>query len=218
VAGVRTRLSRAAASHETTGKVGVSDATMPSGPAAVGVSGRVAAVIVPLGAAPVYFQVCPTEILMTVKVWQQARPKGRPPRWAFRVTGRNAVVFESAWVAIRYAVREDASWLALLIDSLVARGTLPGRSGHPTPALAGMRWDGDPVDDCRVTVGDMCAHAEHLHGPHRGGAWYCSVSRSGELLFHTADLGIQPRNGAAARWLCELVMYSALLGDATNGR
>jgi hypothetical protein len=155
---------------------------------------------------------------MAVEVWQHARPKGRPPRWAFRVTRGDAVAFESAWVAIRYSAREDASWLAGLIDSLVARGTLPGRPGHPNTASAGVRWDGDPDDDCQTTVGDMHAHAEHLHGPRRGGAWYCSVSRSGERLFHTADCGVQPRNGGAARWLCELVMYSEWSGNATDVR
>ena len=153
---------------------------------------------------------------MAVDVWQDSRPKGRPPRWAFRITRGDAVAFESTWVAIRYSAREDASWLAGLIDSLVARGAVPGRPGHTAPALAEIRWDGDPDDDCRATVGDMHAHAKHLHGPRRGGAWYCSVNRSGERLFHTADCGVQPRSGGAARWLCELVMYSALTRDATD--
>ena len=153
---------------------------------------------------------------MAVEVWQHARPKGRPPRWAFRVTRDEAVAFESAWVAIRYSERGDASWLAGLIDSLVARGTLPWRPGHPAPAET--MWDGDLDDDCRATVGDMHAHAEHLHGPRRGGAWYCSVSRSGERLFHTADCGVLPRSGGAARWLCELVMYSALPRDPISTR
>ncbi|AGA28307.1 hypothetical protein [Singulisphaera acidiphila] len=154
---------------------------------------------------------------MAVEVWQYARPKGRSPRWDFRVTHGDAVAFESAWVAIRYSAREDASWLAGLIDLLVACGTLLWRPGHPAPTSAGMRWDGDLDDDCWATVGDMHAHAEHLHGPRRGGAWYSSVSRSGRL-FHTADCGVQPRSGVAARWLCELVMYSALPGDAINVR
>jgi hypothetical protein len=148
---------------------------------------------------------------MAVEVWQHARPKGRPPRWAFRAIRGDAVAFESAWVAIRYSAREDASWLAGLIDSLVARGMSPWRPGHSAPAE--MRWNGDPDDDCRATVGEIHVHAEHLHGPRRGGVWYCSVDRSGERLFHTADCGIQPRSGGAARWLCELVMYAALPDD-----
>ena len=172
--------------------------------------------IVPTGPALVYLKACLTEIGMAVEVWQYARPEGRPPRWAFRVTRGDAVAFESAWVAIRYSAGEDASGLAGLIDSLVARGTSPWRPGHPAPAE--MRWDGDPDDDCRATVGDMHAHAEHLHGPRRGGAWYCSVSRSGERSFHTADCGVQPRSGGAARWLCELVMYSAWTDDVTSVR
>jgi hypothetical protein len=153
---------------------------------------------------------------MAVEVWQYPRPKGRPPRWAFRVTRGDAVVFESAWVAARYAARGDASWLAGLIDSLVERGMPPGRPGQPT--LAGIRWDGDPDDDCWATFGDMHAHAEHLYGPSRGGAWYGSVSRSGERLFHTADCGVQPRSGEAARWLCELVMHWALPDKAGDVR
>jgi hypothetical protein len=150
------------------------------------------------------------EVQMVVEVWQHVRPKGRPPRWAFRVTRGDAIAFESTWVAIRYSTREDASWLAELIDSLVARGRQPGRPGHPASPGAGIRWDGDPKDDCRASVGDMYAHAEHIHGPRRGGAWYCSFSRAGEQLFHTADRGVQPRSGGAARWLCEVVMYSAI--------
>jgi hypothetical protein len=155
---------------------------------------------------------------MAVEVWQYARPKGRPSRWAFRVTRDGAVAFDSSWVAIRYSAQEDASWLAGLIDSLVARGMPPGRPGHPSTTSAGMQWDGDLDDDCRVTASDMYAHAEHLHGPRRGGAWYCSVTRSGERLFHTADWGVQPRSGVAARWLCELVMCAELSGNATNVR
>ena len=153
---------------------------------------------------------------MSVEVWQYARPKGRPSRWAFRVARGEAVAFESAWVAIRYATREDASWLAGSIESLVARGTPPWRPGHPSPAE--IHWVGDPDDDCQAKVGDMHAHAEHLHGPRRGGAWYCSVSRSGERLFHTADCGVQPRSGGAARWLCEVVMFSASTDDAIGDR
>lgn len=145
---------------------------------------------------------------MTVEVWQYARLKGRPPRWAFRVTSGSAVVFESAWVSVRYSTREDAFWLAGLIDSLVARGTFPRRPGYLDPAFEKVRWDGDLDDDCSTTVGDMHAHAEHTYGPRRGGAWYCSVCRSGERLFHTADFGVQPRSGEAARWLCELVMLA----------
>jgi hypothetical protein len=143
---------------------------------------------------------------MATEVWLQARPKGRPPRWAFRVTAGGAVAFESARAAIRYATGEDAAWLAGVIDSLVARGLSPGHPGRPFPGLGRIEWVGDLDDDCSATQGDVRAHAEHLHGPRRGGAWYCSVVRSGRRLFHTADCGIQPSRGAAARWLCELIM------------
>ena len=34
---------------------------------------------------------------MAVELWRYARPKGRCPRWAFRLTANSAVVFESAW-------------------------------------------------------------------------------------------------------------------------
>ena len=147
---------------------------------------------------------------MAVEVWQYARPKGRPPRWAFRVTSEDAVVFESAWVAIRYFTREDASWLAELIDSLVARCVFPGCPGHPAAAPVMVRWDGNLSDDCSARVGDTYAHAEHLYGPRRGGVWYCSVCRRDESLFHTADRGVQPRSSEAARWLCELIMCAVL--------
>jgi hypothetical protein len=63
---------------------------------------------------------------VAVDVWQLARPKGRPPRWSFRVTAGEAVVLESAWVSIRYQAGENAGWLAGLIDALAERGAFPG--------------------------------------------------------------------------------------------
>jgi hypothetical protein len=38
----------------------------------------------------------------------------------------DAVVFESAWVSIRYQARENAGSLAGLIDALAKRGAFPG--------------------------------------------------------------------------------------------
>jgi hypothetical protein len=149
---------------------------------------------------------------MAVEVWQFARPKGRSPRWAFRVRDGDRIVFESAWVSVRYRAREDAAWLAELIEWEAARGVFPGCPGHPTSASVLVPWSGDLGDDCWATVGDVSAHAEHLYGPVRGGAWYCSVRRSGELLFHTADYGVQPRSGEAARWLCEVVLCAVVVG------
>jgi hypothetical protein len=172
----------------------------------------VATAIVLDGPALVYHKAFQAEVRMTVEVWQYARPKGRRPGWAFRVFSRDAVAFESAWVAVRYSAREDASWLAELIDSLIARGVFPGCPGHPAPAPVRVRWEGDLSDDCSARLGDLYAHAEHLSGPRRGGAWYCSVKRRDESLFHTVDCGVQPRSGEAARWLCELIMYATLPG------
>jgi hypothetical protein len=43
-----------------------------------------------------------------------------------RVTAGDAVVFESAWVSVRYQARENAGWLAGLIDALAERGAFPG--------------------------------------------------------------------------------------------
>jgi hypothetical protein len=149
---------------------------------------------------------------MAVEVWQYARPGGRSPRWAFRVTAGGAVVFESAWVSVRYQAREDAAWLAELIDALAEQGAFHGCPGHPTSAPLAVRWDGDLGDDCSATVGTLYAHAEHLSGPFRGGVWYCSVRREGESLFHTAERGVQPRSGEAARWLCEVVLGAAVAG------
>jgi hypothetical protein len=149
---------------------------------------------------------------MGVELWQTDRPKGRPPRWAFRVTVAGAVVFESSWVSVRFPDREDADWLAGLLDVLAGRGALPGSPGHPGQVASVVRWGGDLGDDCSATVGDLYCHAEHLSGPVRGGLWYCSVGRPGVPLFHTADRGVQPRSGEAARWLCEVVVAAEAAG------
>jgi hypothetical protein len=139
---------------------------------------------------------------MAAEVWQFVRPKGRASRWAFRVALGGAVVFESAWVSVRCSAREDARWLAGLVEALADRGALPGCPGHPGL----VTWGGDLDDDCWASVGEFHAHAEHLSGPSRGGLWYCSVSRRGVGVFHSGDHGVQPRSGRAARWLCEVVM------------
>ena len=149
---------------------------------------------------------------MTVELWQAPRPKGRPSRWAFRVTAGDAVVFESAWVSVRYLGREDAAWLAGLIDALAARGEFTGCPGHPGQVARPMPWQGDLGDDCSASVGDLSCHAEHMHGPVRGGVWYCAAGRGGEALLHTAERGVQPRSGEAARWLCEIVIRAAVAG------
>src|SRR5262245_58726022 len=77
---------------------------------------------------------------MPVVVWEAARPKGRPPRWAFRVTADAGVVFESAWVAVRFAARHDSEWLAATIDRLAAPGGSP--AAPATPASASRCYGG----------------------------------------------------------------------------
>lgn len=145
---------------------------------------------------------------VAVQLWQRSRPKGRSPLWAFRVLNKTVVVFESAWVSVRYQTREDALWLANLIESLAERELFGGCPGHRVAIVEHVSWSGDLGDDCVAVAGDLSAHAEHLFGPSRGGAWYCSVSEGMETIFHTVDCGIRPRSGAAARWLCEVVMCS----------
>jgi hypothetical protein len=149
---------------------------------------------------------------MPVEVWQFARPKGRPPRWAFRVIAAGSIVFESAWVSVRYVARQDAEWLAGLIDGLADRGIYPGSPGHRGQVACQLSWVGELDDDCGAVAGDLVCHAEHLSGPFRGGMWYCSVSRSGVFHFHTGDSGVRPRSGVAARWLCEIVVRAEIAG------
>jgi hypothetical protein len=77
---------------------------------------------------------------VAIVTWQAVRPKARPLRWAFRVTVDAGVVFESAWVAVRYATRADAAWLAATIDRLAAVGRFAGCLNHPgqcAPVLRG---------------------------------------------------------------------------------
>ena len=135
---------------------------------------------------------------MAVELWQTARPKGRTPRWAFHVTVAGKVVFESAWVAVRFAARRDAEWLAATIDRLAARGLFAGCLGRPGQAEPVLGRVGDIGTDHGATVGDIYCHAEHLFGPVRGGCWYCQVQRGIEQFFHTCESGVQPRSGPAA--------------------
>jgi hypothetical protein len=136
----------------------------------------------------------------------------RSARWQFRVTLDSVVVFGSSWVAVRYSERRDAEWLAGLVDRLVARHTFAGCPGYPGQIAPLLWWGGDLGDDHGATIDGMQCHIEHLHGPVRGGSWYCSVYRGTEPLFHTADWGIQPRSGKAAWWLCEVVVSAERAG------
>jgi hypothetical protein len=140
-------------------------------------------------------------LVMATEVWQQNRPKGRKPCWAFRVTDGEKVIFQSRQVSMRLLSHDAAFWVARLVE------TLHG-PGQP------LEWRGEMEDDCSAIWKDFDAHAEHLHGPRRGGSWYCSVSGPDMTrFFHTADqTDVRPRSGCAARWLCELVISAADLG------
>ena len=140
-------------------------------------------------------------LVMTTEVWQFDRPKGRKPIWACRVMDDATVIFESRVVAVRLLSCDAASWIARMVEALHG-------------ATQSLEWRGDLEDDCSAVWKRFGAHAEHLNGPRRGGIWYCSVDDlDGKRFFHTADNpDIQPRSGAAARWLCELVVSLADAG------
>ncbi|HYH69632.1 MAG TPA: hypothetical protein VD866_33355 [Urbifossiella sp.] len=148
---------------------------------------------------------------MAVSVWEAARGKHRPPVWACRVTAGEAVAFDSSWVSVRFRTADDARWFVGLVQTLYNRGAFLGPPGHRR-VEPDVRWGGRLNDDCAAFAGDLYAHAEHLDGPRRGGVWYCSVSRGGSYLFHTADRGVVPRDGEAARWLCEVIIAAARAG------
>ena len=149
---------------------------------------------------------------MSVVIWEAARPKQRHPQWAFRVMVGDAVVFDSAWVALRYGSRDDAAWLAGVIRRLTESWTPEGGQADLRPGSSSVRWTGDLSDDCTAEILGYRAHAEHLHGPRRGGAWYCGVHCEGGRIFHTADRRIEPKKGEAARWLCEVLARAASSG------
>jgi len=148
---------------------------------------------------------------MEVSVWEDARGKERQPVVACRVTVGEAEVFDSAWVSVRFRAAEDARRFGYLAHTLHARGAFLGPPGH-RQIEPEVSWAGRLNDDCAAFAGELYAHAEHLDGPRRGGLWYCSVSRKGVFLFHTADCGVVPRDGEAARWLCEVVIVAVRAG------
>jgi hypothetical protein len=128
------------------------------------------------------------------------RPKGRAPIWVVRVFDDGALAFSSDTKSIRFRSEDDAKLLGRAIATALDAGAPIDRSD--------IVWAGDLSDDCTAEIGRFGAHAEHLHGPRRGGLWYCQVYG----VFHSADWGIVPRNGNAARWLCELVASAAECG------
>lgn len=147
----------------------------------------------------------------------ESRPKSRTPAWRCVVRRGDELAFDSAWAAIRLLDRDGARYLGRLVASAFAHSVYIGPPGH---AAAGsesgpvLSWTGDPNDDCTAQHGMYFAHAEHLDGPVAGGNWYCGITVPSEepQVFHSVDQSLQPKNGGAARWLCELVIRVAELG------
>jgi hypothetical protein len=148
---------------------------------------------------------------MSVVICEAHRPKRRDPQWTFRVMAGGALVFDSACVALRYGTREDAAWLAWVINRLAESWASVGGEPGLRPGGSSVGWRGDINDDCQAEILGCWAHAEHLYGPRRGGAWYCQVQCDGGRIFHTADRRVEPKNGGAARWLCEVLATAASL-------
>jgi hypothetical protein len=69
---------------------------------------------------------------MAVELWRYARPKGRCPRWAFRLTANSAVVFESAWGCFSHK-EHVMSQLEKMLCTPDAFGLL---RGHPLRRIA----------------------------------------------------------------------------------
>ena len=149
---------------------------------------------------------------MSVEVNQVSRPKRRSPVWTFRVTHGDKVVFDCSWVSLRFVSKKGALWLARLVENLVQASAFFGAPGHRLSGGTEPCWKGNVGDNWSVEKDGLYAHAEHCEGPMRGGMWYCRVTRCGETIFHTLDLGICPRDGVAARWLCELVFKAVTAG------
>jgi hypothetical protein len=133
------------------------------------------------------------------------------------VTREDRVIFESSWTSLDLRSAAAAHWLAGVVAELSDSGVFrapPGHCKEPSPYC----WSGDLDDDCVLREQVGMAHAEHLDGPRNGGIWYCSVYGQNDTpLFHTADSpDVVPRNGSAARWLCELFI-SAQISRVARG-
>ena len=143
---------------------------------------------------------------MPIDVWEMNRPDGGARLWACKVSVGAEIVFDSQNVSLRLKSKQAAEWLARQVEKshLIC----------PVALLEPPVWAGDLNDDCRMMMGNLAAHAEWLSGPRRGGEWYCSVREAGgRVHFHTIDApGIQPKSGAAARWLCELILRLVVNG------
>lgn len=138
---------------------------------------------------------------MTVEVWRLDRRSGREALFACRIKDDSGVVFESRTVALRLRSQKAAAWLARQVQV-----------AHETGSRSSTRrleWTGNLKDDCQAEWEGLFAHAEWLYGRRRGGSWYCAVTAAdGRRVFHTADsCEVEPKNGFAARWLCELMIY-----------
>lgn len=150
--------------------------------------------------------------MYTVTIEELERADGKPKLWACAVLEDGHTAFSSRSVSLRLRDESAARWLGELVVSLLADGTaLPMISHQRTDKPL---WEGDLDDDCHLDAGGHRAHVEWMSGPRRGGSWYCAVvSADGRRLFHTADFNtIQPKSGAAARWLCELIIQCGECG------
>jgi hypothetical protein len=65
------------------------------------------------------------------------------------------------------------------------------------------RWTGDPADEQTLEWRGFRGHVEDM-----GRGWFCSVWRESDrgTVFQSADAGILPLTGDAARRLCELAI------------
>jgi hypothetical protein len=120
------------------------------------------------------------------------------------VNEAGVVVFDSEWLAVRFADKRAVEFIGELVFAAISAGTYRRppvhllRGSEPTIALA---WTGDLDDDCVARVDEVLAHTEWMSGPRKGGTWYCSVSTTktaDDYLFHTS-VGITPTSGDAAR-------------------
>lgn len=151
---------------------------------------------------------------MEIEILQKPRAKGRSAVWTLVVrTADHHVIFDSRWISIRFPSEKGAHDFAELILSTQKAGIYRPPPGHESldGVATGISWSGDLLDDCVARLDDFVAHAEWLTGSQgrKGGNWFCAVWKGDQRLWHTADVDVVPRSGAAARWICELVIALA---------
>ena len=141
---------------------------------------------------------------MTIEVNVTDRPKGRSALWGFKILDKENIVFDDSWVSIKFLNQKSAIWMAEIVEKLYEKGLI-------LPRTAQKNWERDLDYDCILQEGNLFAHAEHMEGPKgKGGIWYCQVHSKDRRYFHTSDHDIQPRSGAAARWLCEIIILAVI--------